>query len=144
MTQLTKAPRLEDWAERLDVFFAENLTRPFQRGQWDCALFAAEAYKVMTAADPGEIFRGFYDDAGGAQDILTENGFGSLDQVVTDLLGPPLESWRKAQRGDGVLFETSEGEALGIVDLSGKYFMAVTQDGLTRFPIRAAKKAWRV
>lgn len=139
-----KPARYQDWAVRLDAFFADAAGRPFQRGTFDCTLMAADAVMVMTGIDFCAPFRGQYDSAAGAQAIIDAEFGGSLENAVIMHLGPPLPTVRKAQRGDVVLFNTPEGDALGVVDLSGTKIVVLSPDGLVRLPLRVATMAWRI
>lgn len=137
--------RYEDWPDRLARFFDVAKGKSFSRGSWDCALFACAAGQAMTGFDFGQNFRGQYDDASGADHVLKTIGAGTLQNTVIAVLGDPLPTVLKAQRGDVVLFQTEEGDALGIVDLSGQKFCAVTpKRGFTQIPLQNATLAWRV
>jgi hypothetical protein len=140
-----RQPRLEDWSERLGEFFTGVQSRAFERGKWDCALFACHAYEAMTGYNPGADFIGHYETADGAEEILKAYGFDQLIDAVKEFLGEPLRTPLLSQRGDAVVFETPDGPALGIVDLTGTHFLALTErKGLIRLPLRLAITAWRV
>lgn len=137
--------RREDWAERLDSYFQSIRDLPFIWGSHDCCLMAANAIKAMTGHDPAYDFRGLYASAEDAGFALQDIGAGDVAGTVAEILGAPLPTVMKAQRGDIVMFQTPAGDALGVVDLTGTFFFAVTPDkGLVRIPLRRAASAWRV
>jgi hypothetical protein len=141
---MPRGKRFEDWTERLEYFLWLAQGRAFAWGAWDCSLFGAEGVKALTGDDFGAAFRGQYSDAAGAAQALIEIGEGDLESTVTSFMGPPLSLPAKAQRGDLVLFESGDGPALGIIELTGTHFAAVTTRGTVRLPRARALQAWRV
>lgn len=137
--------RYQDWPERLEAFFREAQDKPFARGAWDCALFAVAGCIAITGQDFGADFRGLYETREEADAMIEEGGHADLVALANDVLGAPLAAVMLAQRGDVVAFSTPEGYALGIVDLTGMKFAAVSLDkGLVRRPLRIASMAWRL
>ena len=145
MTRSFNHIRLEDWAERLDSYFQDIRTRPFSWGTLDCCLMAAGAIAAMTGHDPAAAFRGNYANGEEAGFALQDIGAGNVESTVIEILGQPLPTVMKAQRGDVVMFSTPDGDALGVVDLTGQKFAALTREnGLVSIPLRRAAAAWRV
>ncbi len=140
----TRRRRFEDWPERLESFLSAVQGREFKYGSWDCSLFGAEAVLAQTGMDFGAAFRGLYGDASSAREALKTIGKGDLESTVRGFIGDPLESPRRAQRGDLVLFESEDGDALGVVDLSGVQFAVLSTKGVLRLKLDRAKIAWRV
>lgn len=137
--------RYEDWAARLDAYLRAQENREFDWGAFNCAFFAMDAVLVMTGVDHASEYRGTFKTAAGAARALRKNGFENLKLLAVSKFGAPLPSCRYAQRGDLIGFETPEGFILGIVDLSGIKFAAVTLNhGLVRINMAQARCAWRI
>lgn len=137
--------RFQDWPARMISFMRAAQDRPFARGSWDCTYFAAAHIKNITGNDFGAEFFGAYGDEAGASEIMTKHFGGTIESVATAFLGPPLPATSKAQRGDIVMASKRAGGGLGVVDLDGRHFLAVTEkDGLARFPMKEAALAWRI
>ena len=107
------AERPNNWRVLLieHVLTAEQF--PFEYGVNDCALFAADAVKVMTGTDFAADFRGKYKTALGAAKALKSAGYDNLEALAADKFKevPPLT----AKMGDLAILDTPEGPALGIV-----------------------------
>jgi len=103
--------RLPDWEPRLNAYLAGCEGRAFAWGEWDCALFVADAVLAMTGADFGAAFRGQYLNAKEARAALRQHGAGTLAKTFTAALGNPVPLARIG-RGDVVM---AEGMAAGIV-----------------------------
>lgn len=134
--------RLENWPRLLAAFLADE--KPFEWGARDCSLFAADAVLCIAGSDPAKSLRGKYKTEKGAARILKRRG--GLEKVAAKLAAdnrmeeiPPL----MAQRGDVVLIDSPMGEALGVIDMSGR-IAAQGPDGVMRQGIAAARRAWRV
>lgn len=54
--------RFHDWPMRLEPVLADQALRAFAYGEFDCALFVADAALAMTGIDPAADFRGAYQD----------------------------------------------------------------------------------
>ena len=140
--------RLPDWEERLSVFIAENHTRPFCWGEWDCILFAAAAAEAMTGEDIAAAYRGKYHDKAGAAAILKAQGQGTLLRTIDSVLERRKPS--RARRGDFVWFEGSVGICVGSTALFvGEERLAskagaVMREGLLTIPRALWTKAWTV
>lgn len=137
--------RYEDWPEKLEGFLRAAQAKAFVRGSWDCALFAVAAGEAMTGIDFGADYRARYETREEADDLIAANGHADLLTLADSVLGSRLAGVMLAQRGDIVAFETPEGFALGVVDLSGRRFAAVSHDkGLIRVPLSSASFGWRL
>jgi hypothetical protein len=141
------AARFEDWPSRLEAFLRAEKDRAFVWGERDCALFAADAVLALTGVDHAAAFRGRYSSARGALRALKVYGRGTLEATVAEKLGPVVVNPRVLQRGDLAAFG-AEGEfgcGLGVVDLSGRSFIALSLiAGLMSMPLAAAVCGWRV
>lgn len=132
--------RYEDWPRRLAAAIQAARARPFQWGEADCALWAADVVLGLTGEDLAAAFRGRYATRAGAVALLGARG--GLEAVVTAALGEPLASPRLARRGDVVMVSTAEGPALGICDGAVGWFTGPT--GLVAQRMSDWTKAWRV
>lgn len=119
----------------LETFIEKRRFEPFAWGSNDCALFAADAVLALTGRDYAQGWRGYRNEFGAIKRIVQ---FGGLDQMVGSQLreiNPLL-----ARRGDPILFEARDGDALGIC--IGDKFAAVGLEGLVFFPMSQCKRAW--
>jgi hypothetical protein len=136
--------RVHNWPEKLDEVLVANRDRTFAYGTFDCALFAADVVKEITGTDYAAELRG-YDSQLSAYRIVKQ--FGSIESMVTKLLGKEPIHPSGAHRGDVVLASLElasgeQGEILGIV--AGARCFAPTAKGLRTFPRSAARLAWRI
>lgn len=142
--------RLEYWDTRsFHDFLAERAAMPFAWGTNDCALFAADGIQAITGVDIADDFRGKYSDEVGAWKTVRNLTGGS---TVADAAAycavkhglAELEHPLMAQRGDLVVFENEGGLIAGLVHLSGRHVVSVSEAGLVRFPVTAIARAWHV
>jgi hypothetical protein len=140
--------RFPDWERRLHDFIADNLDRPFQWGEWDCALFATACAAAITGHDAAAAYRGTYDSRTGSARALRELGQGTLLRTMNASFTP--KSVGQAGRGDLVWHNGSIGVCMGRVALfvgeerladSG---MAVMREGLIQIERRHWTRAWAV
>ncbi len=125
----------------LDLVDAKKNTE-FKWGETDCALFAADAVKIMTDTDFAEEFRGKYKSKSGAAKVLKDLGFKDLDAAISSKFEPIDRNF--SQRGDVVLFQTDLGPTTGIYWNGGAFSTA--PEGVRLFPSIHMQilKAWRV
>lgn len=133
--------RREDWPLQLNACIEAGRARRFERGVWDCVLFAADCVRAMTGEDPAAWARDLYTTKLQALRILHERG--GMAGVVTGALGAPLMKPSMAQRGDVVLFDWNDGEGLGVV-VGGTAAVPAAEGGLHFAPMKFWKRAWRV
>ncbi|MCP3022310.1 DUF6950 family protein [Cupriavidus basilensis] len=131
--------RLEDWPTRLAEFIEARQERAFSWGKSDCSLFVCDAIEAMTGTDPGARWRGIYSTEKGARRVLRDND--GVVGIATLVLGPPVPP-ALAARGDVVLVDTLQGEALGIC--LGSQIAAQGPDGIVFLPIGRGTRAWHV
>lgn len=105
--------RLPAWRSRLSTCIEAALERPFEWGEHDCALFAADAVKAMTGVDHASFWRGRYSIARGAMKILGRNGYD--DHVAYVAAHLPEVHPAVADTGDIVVIEAPDGLALGVL-----------------------------
>ena len=136
--------RFEDWAVRLNNFIEGNRYRAFERGVFDCAVFAGLAVKEMTGEDFVENYVGTYKSKIEGMNLLKEQGIKSLTALATKCLGKPLKNPKFASRGDVVAVKHENEVALAIIDLTGRRAVTTGKDGLFFFDSRYWLKAWKV
>jgi len=136
--------RVESWDVKLFAYIEESHRARFQYGAFDCLLFAAGAVHVQTGIDYAEPFRG-YDSKVSAYRIVA--GYGSLEAMITALLGREPVHPSRAMRGDVVLgeaplIEGETGECVGIC--LGTHCAWPKDIGLRMLPRSVARLAWRI
>ena len=140
--------RLPDWERRLHDFIAANVDRPFDWGQWDCALFATACAAALTGEDAAAAYRGTYDSRAGSAHALRELGQGTLLRTVAASFAEKPVA--RAQRGDLVWCDGSLGVCMGAFALFvGEERLAsktgaLMREGLISIPRRAWTRAWAV
>jgi hypothetical protein len=139
--------RVAGWEQTLHRFNMACLRRPFAWGEFDCALYAADAINAMTGVDFAADFRGRYDSEESAWRFLASLGYRDLGELASSRLpeiltpdGKPAPSL--ARRGDVGLFNGEQGQFLAICD--GRTFVGPTLRGLQHAPLTACLRAWRV
>ncbi len=140
--------RWPDWQSRLQAYLQANAAMRFEYGAFDCALFACGAVEAMTGVDLAAEVRGHYGSRMGAMRFLRQF-VGSLSleaaaeriAAAAGLVEVPVPA---AARGDVLLRGRGPSAALGICAMHGTEMLAPARHGLWRFPITAARRAWRV
>lgn len=126
----------------LNQYLSEALQRPYEVGNWDCALFVAEWVDILTGSDRAEHFRGLYSEK--AEGL---GKFGPLRRKVAqelDALG--FFRAEAARLGDVAILR---GGLIGIVSELGETLVAVTVletasgRGLITLPIEYARGVYR-
>lgn len=131
--------RLGDWPSRFDRLVTATRELPFAWGHHDCCLWAASAVEALTGRDPAAQWRGAYDDARGALNLL--EGLGGLEAAGA-MTGMAI-AVAMASVGDVGLVTWPDGtESLAVC--SGHDWMCAGDDGLIRLPIACARSAWGV
>ena len=126
----------------LNNYLRDSLSRPYEVGEWDCALFVAEWVDILTGSERADYFRGLYreKEAGLAQ-------FGPLRRRVAmelDSLG--FFKAETARLGDVALLR---GGLIGIVIEIGEALAVATvlentsQGGLITLPMDYARGVYR-
>lgn len=139
MGKIVPFSRLPDWPNRLSSFIEARLARAFSWGESDCCLFVSDAVEAMTGVDPSARWRGLYKTEKGARRLMRDNG--GVAGVATLVLGPPIQP-ALAGRGDVVLIDTPDGEALALC--IGAQVAAQGRSGIEFHERAAAKAAWKV
>ena len=126
----------------LNNYLRDSLSRPYEVGEWDCALFVAEWVDILTGSDRADYFRGLYQEK---EEGLAQ--FGPLRRRVAmelDSLG--FFKAESARLGDGALLR---GGLIGIVIEIGEALAVATvlentsQGGLITLPMDYARGVYR-
>jgi hypothetical protein len=132
--------RVEGWDVALGQFVSSRLDTPFEWGNHDCCLFAADAAQVVTGRDFAAEVRGTYTSERSAARKIKE--WGGLDKYVSSLLGDPIPS-RTAKRGDVVMMhQDGQLPALGVC--MGAKAAFAGPDGITWLPMADSMQCWEV
>jgi len=144
-----KLTRKDYWQDLLAEYI--EFSPKFRWGIADCCLWASNWVKMATQenVDFADIFAGEYSTALGAARILKEH---SGAEGIADLCLEPIENKFYAQRGDLLLYHTSNDTKRNQTnDLSGALGICVgaegaflTAAGLAFKPINVCEKAWKV
>lgn len=134
--------RKDNWTSHLNTLIVERKEEPFSWGYQDCCLFACDAIFTITGIDPAKNIRDTYTTKFGASSIVAEYGsLVGLVEAFTEKYYFPEIPVHKAGRGDIVLCDTDQGEALGVC--IGRTFCFAGPKGLV-FKLRGIKRAWRI
>jgi hypothetical protein len=134
-----------DWEHKLGEFFLERQTQDFLWGENDCALFACDAALAITGIDLAADFRNRYNsELSAARVILAFTEGGKLEHLAEKIAAQHgIEEVKPmfAQRGDIVLIEHDEQQALAVVGMDG---WSVIGPGPRQFELIEARRAWRI
>ena len=131
--------RLRDWQSRLQACVAERWRTPFEWGQFDCVLLAADAVLACTGEDLAAEYRGTYSDAAGAARLIETHG--GLEAIAAARLGAEIRPVL-AQPGDIGLLSNEGRPCLSVC--TGAGWAAPCADGILIFRNDQAMKAWRL
>jgi hypothetical protein len=138
------------WETRLNSIIIDASKNAFEWGTQDCALFAANCFLAVTGEDYAVFFRNKYTTEEGAYAALEEFAGAGLEEAldkINETAKFDVVTGNFAQRGDIVLVDISGGKgtyAAGVIDLSGKSVLVVSERGLLSIGRRYIKKAWRI
>ena len=126
---------------KINEYLVAHKDAPFEWGVFDCCLMAADIVKLAGLGDPAEGVRGSYSTPSGARKVLKKHFDGLIENAFSHL---PEVDPAFAQRGDLILYETSNGNVMAVKWVGGSYCIS-PEDGMgvmieTDKPI----KAWRV
>lgn len=135
---MTEISRRHDWPEAVAAFIESRRKAAFSYGSNDCALFAADAWRVMTGIDFAADMRDQYSTEQGAFRLVKK--LGGMREIV--LRTGLIEKARGfSQRYDAVLVPTGDWETLGINAGNGCW-CAPGPDGLVFRPICEIESAF--
>lgn len=128
-----------DWAARMHEVIDAHKGQPFVWGERDCCLFGARVHDAIYGTEIEAEVRAEYSDEASAIRYIAKHG--GLCEAVSHHLGPPSNA--RAVRGDLVLFEGGEGDAVGVC--IGSKVVAMGPNGLRYVHREAAniKAVWQ-
>lgn len=137
--------RFEDWPQRLDAAITAARAQTFAYGSFDCWLFPADCVLAMTGIDYAADLRGYTSKIDAYRIVA---GYGSMEAMITSLLGREPIHPAFARRGDVMLADVElapgeSGESGGICD-GTKLWTPKIPSGLRAFPRSVARLAWRI
>lgn len=130
--------RHEKWPIFLSDYIEEKIEEPFKWGVNDCLLFAGVCVERLTGIDFHSQYRN-YDDECGAYKIINDNG--GVVNLISKHLGNYHRNYKKAGRGDVVVFKNPE-LTCGIVDDTCCNIVCVAKTGIIRIPVSSAIYIW--
>ncbi len=130
--------RRHDWASRLHAVVEAHYRLPFEWGKADCCLFAARCVDAMTDREVESQILDYYTDEASAHQFIAS--FGDLQTTVSQVVGPVSSG--RATRGDVVLVDGGQGDALGIC--MGGVVLVMTSAGIGEMPRSAVKAVWKI
>jgi hypothetical protein len=142
--------RTQHWATReLHDFLLQRAQVPFSWMDNDCCIFAADAIKSFTDVDIADDFRGKYTTKIGALKAIKSIAGGSTIEDAVSFCAQKYGLIERtypltAQRGDLVVFNNGGDVIAGVVGLSGRDLISVSETGLVKLPITDVKRAWSV
>lgn len=143
--------RYADWHRRLHEAVQRLAGRPWFYGRHDCCLAACDLIRAMTGEDPARDLRRYRSERGAYRQAMRHGGVEALAVDVARRFDAPEVDPRFAQRGDVCVVYGDYGglygwtEALGVVDLSGRFVLVAAQPGgWAHVPIVQARRAWRI
>lgn len=131
--------RLNNWQSRFATLVSDRRNAPFVWGSHDCCLWAADAVQSITGRDFAKPFRGTYDSALTALQVLDEHG--GVEAIATKALGEPCEIGQLAV-GDVVCVLNTGRKSLAV--WQGQFVLAVGQFRLESLPMSEVVTAWKV
>lgn len=139
--------RYPDWRMRLLIHFRAASKRLFCWGTFDCCVFVSDAVRSMSGTDLLLPFRGRYATKRSAYLTLRRYAGGGIARAASRALSQIGQSEippSAAAAGDVVVYQAPGGDALGIVDLGGRYIASVTEAGLVFLECPVVTHAWKV
>ncbi len=126
---------------KINQYLRSNKDREFKWGDFDCCLMAADIAILAGHEDPAKDVRGKYTTPSGAKKVLLKHFNGEIENAFNHL---PVIEPSFAQRGDLVLFETSNGKVMAVKWINGHYCIA-PEGGLgIMVEVNNPIKSWRV
>jgi hypothetical protein len=124
--------------DALEELIAARMRTPFQWGEHDCCLWAADAVQAQTGVDHAAEFRGGYETAAGALRALdAAGGLASLAARAGEPVPPLL-----AGLGDVGVVMVDGTDVLGVC--AGPVWLVAATNGLAAVAFDACSTAWKV
>jgi hypothetical protein len=117
-------------------YLAAAADRPFEWGTNDCVVFAADAVRAQTGADPLKGLPNWRSKVGAARAL---KALGGLEAAVDGVLTPVAPAL--ARRGDISLVRQAD-QSLALMVVEGETLAGPGANGVRRAPRSAMMKAW--
>lgn len=135
--------RLPGWRARMTAFIDQVRRTPFAWGAFDCGpAFAGRHVALMTGEDVSARWRGRYDSAESALELIRDAGFTDLGALVGSVLEPCHPSQLRIGDLAGVVSGDAFGVGLGIVN--GERVFVPAARGLGTVDLLGCATGWRV
>lgn len=136
--------RRDDWRARMHAAMDEIRRRPFEWGAHDCGpSFAGRLVEAITGTDLAGPWRGRYSSRTGALQVMRNDGFDDLADLVASVL-PEHEHVSRARVGDlaAVPMDTAFKSAIGVV--GGERVFVLHPSGLATVNLSRCTRAFMV
>lgn len=133
--------RRPDWQVRLTTVVNARIGLPYEYGMTDCWCFAREAVEAVT----GVVLMPDVDPPKGwlaAARVLIARGWSSIEDMMTELLGEPLDDPLDARAGDIISYEGGGEYHLAVC--MGDEALAPQTIGLRVIGRASWRRAWKV
>lgn len=130
--------RRHDWAARMFSVIDAHIHQPFDLGKGGCWPFVARVVDAMTDSQLEQQLAEQYGNDVAVLRLMATPG--AIQEAVTAILGPAAEG--RPMRGDVILFDGGEGDAVGIWD--GAHVVAMGETGLRKVDRTELKAFWAV
>jgi hypothetical protein len=118
----------------------KTANQPFVYGKLDCCLFVAKCAEEITGVNYAARFN--HTNAVGALAYI--NDAGGLENLVTDLIGAPVEDLATLQDGDPVLIQLPVvGDEILAIFANGQV-IAKQESGVIKLPAKTILKGWNL
>lgn len=132
--------RLEGWEKRYSQFLIERKKMPHEWGTNDCMQFVARGVESITGINFYEPYS-TYEDEEGAKNVLEKHN--GIIEIMNSHLGQSHRNYKKAKRGDPVVFRTKEIIG-GLVSDCGEKILGVSDQGWIKIPLNKAYRIWSI
>lgn len=136
--------RKENWPVLLREAIAAKARTRACFGIHDCCISVCDLIESMTGLDVGKSFRGYRGKEGMQETLDAHGGVEAIAEKIMEEYGYSEINPRLAQRGDTVLLNTAQGDAMGTVGMDGRFVITAGARGWVDTPISHAKRAWRI
>jgi len=137
--------RYEDWPTQLEKAIISRYDTKFQYGNHDCCMGVAFIIEAMTGVNVGATLKKYKNKKGAMLVLARFGGVRGAAEHFAKVIDAPSVPVKLAKRGDVVLVETDQGEALGFVSMNGRLaYVAGNPSGWRSFPVENWLHAWSI
>lgn len=129
--------RRNDWAARMFGVIDAHIHNQFDMSVGGCWPFVARVVDAMTDSTYENQLTEQYANGSAVMRLIAS---GKVQEAISEVLGQPSEG--RPMRGDVILFDGGEGDAIGIWD--GSNIVAMGETGLHKVPRSELKAFWRI